>query len=99
MKYDLTNFNFGERVEQLLKERNITLPEFSARTGIPYQRVRDWAKKGSMPSVLSALATAEFFGLSVERLVYGTSVEPLQPVVEDLQHRIETIMRVAQFGA
>ena len=80
--------NFGERVEQLLKERQIKPFDFYNSIGIVPQNFYDWKKKGSNPNAGTALKVAQFFGVTVEYLLTGKTDNPLQPKVDELQKRL-----------
>ena len=88
---DLTNFNFGLRVKELLEQRNISSTQFLKATGIPNQRYYDWCNKRAMPNVLTAMKVAEFFNMSVEQLIKGTTDDPLANVVESLEIKLGKI--------
>ena len=44
-----------------------------------------------MPNVLTAMKVAEFFNMSVEQLIKGTTADPLANVVESLEIKLGKI--------
>lgn len=88
------NFNFGQRVKQLLEEREISTKKFLEGTGTPNQRFYDWVNKGCLPNVLTAMKIAHFFNMTVEQLVTGSTKSPLADVVENLQDRLNSIRKL-----
>ena len=87
----MVNFNFGLRVEELLREREIKPFEFYRAIGIVPQNFYDWKKKGSSPTAMTALKVAKYLGVSVEYLLTGERDNPLQAKVEELQERLRKI--------
>ena len=87
--------NFGQRVEQLLKERQIKPFDFYNGIGIVPQLFYDWKKKDQAPNARTALKVAQYFGVTVEYLLTGETANPLQKKVEDLQERLRKIAVLA----
>lgn len=83
--------NFGERVELLLKEKNVKPFDFYKGIGIVPQAFYDWKKKGQVPNAKSALKVARYLGVSVEYLLTGETSNPLQAKVDELQERLRKI--------
>lgn len=83
--------NFGERVELLLKEKDVKPSDFYKGIGIVPQAFYDWKKKRQVPNAKSALKVAKYFGVSVEYLLTGETTNPLQAKVEELQERLRKI--------
>lgn len=87
--------NFGTRVEELMKERQIKPGDFYREMGIVPQAFYDWKKKDQVPYATTALKVARFFGVSVEYLITGIRDNPLQAKVEELQARLRAISELA----
>lgn len=88
---DMKDFNFGQRIKELLDERGLPLSDFLQKTETPNQRFYDWCNKGSMPSVLKALTVCEYFNMSVEKFVYGADSDKVAEYAESLQRKINAI--------
>ncbi len=88
---DKLKTNFGTRVEELMRERNVKPGDFYKAMGIVPQAFYDWKKKDQVPYATTALKVAKYFGVSVEYLIDGTRDNPLQAKVEELQGRIREI--------
>ena len=93
---DKLDINFGYRVEELMKEREIKPSEFYAALGLIPQNFYDWKNKNTVPAAPTALKVAKYFGVSVEYLLTGNRDNPLQEKVEELQDRIRKISKYAQ---
>ena len=88
----MENFNFGTRVEQLLKEKGVKPFDFYRTVEITPQAFYDWKKKGQLPNVKTGLKVARFFGVTMEYLVTGNTDNPLQEKVEELEERLHNIL-------
>mgnify|MGYP002627502636 FL=1 len=88
---DKLKTNFGTRVEELMRERNVKPGDFYKAMGIVPQAFYDWKKKDQVPYATTALKVAKYFGVSVEYLIEGTLDNPLQKKVEELQGRIRDL--------
>ena len=90
---DKLKTNFGTRVEELMRERNVKPGDFYKAMGIVPQAFYDWKKKDQVPYATTALKVAKYFGVSVEYLIEGTLDNPLQKKVEELQGRIRDLAK------
>ena len=90
---DKLKTNFGTRVEELMRERNVKHGDFYKAMGIVPQAFYDWKKKDQVPYATTALKVAKYFGVSVEYLIEGTLDNPLQKKVEELQGRIRDLAK------
>lgn len=63
-----------QRVENLLKEKNLKKIDLTNATGIPDPSIRAW-HKGVIPNVINAYKVAQFLGITVEELITGTKGE------------------------
>lgn len=86
-----TEQNFGERVEKLLKEKNVKPADFYSAIGIVPQAYYDWKNKGQIPNAKSALKVARYFGVTIEYLLTGETTNPLQAKVDELHERLQKI--------
>ena len=87
MNVDKLKVNFGSRVEELLKERQIKPGDFYKAIGIIPQAFYDWKKKDQVPYATTALKVARYFGVTVEYLIEGGTDNPLQSKVFELQQK------------
>lgn len=74
---DITKF--GARVKQLRERKNLTQQNFAEMLGVTSATVISWERGGKCPSVDTALAIAEKFGVSLDWLCGRESVEHLKP--------------------
>ncbi len=87
-------FNFGNRVKELLTERNISQQKFLADIGIQQQRYYDWCNKGAVPNVILAMRIAEYFGMTTEQFVTGKNKSVLEQITADMQSRLNQIRMI-----
>ncbi len=87
----MEELNFGLRVEQLLKDKQIKPADFYAGIDCNPQLFYDWKKKGAAPSAKTAYKVAQYFGVTVEYLLTGRTDNPLQAKVDELQNRLRTL--------
>ena len=95
MNVEKLPINFGQRVETLLKEKQIKPSDFYKAIGIIPQAYYDWKKKGQIPYATTALKVAHFFGVTVEYLITGKDENPLQAKVNELQEKLREISRIS----
>jgi len=60
-----------DRIDELLKARNIKRQALCDSVGISLQAITNWKTKNSMPLADTAVRIAEYFGVSVDYLVTG----------------------------
>ena len=63
----------GQRIFELLKQRNMTQKEFSERTGIATTTISDWRKKNTNPSSDKILLICAALEVTPEYLLSGVS--------------------------
>ena len=63
----------GERIYNLLEERNISRKEFSLATGIPLSTINDWKRKNNSPSSDRILKICEVLSVSPYELLQEAS--------------------------
>lgn len=61
----------GRRLRRLRKINGETQKEFAENFGRHYRTVQNWELDCSVPDVLTAMALAEYYNMSVEELVDG----------------------------
>lgn len=74
---------FIERLEELLKQNNISQTELANRLNIRRPTISDWKKNGVLPNTEIALKIAKMFNISVECLINGD--DPNGLTVEEMQ--------------
>lgn len=84
----MDNLNFGLRVEELLRQRQIKPSDFYAGINLSPQMFYDWKNKRAIPNVKTAYKVAQFFGVTVEYLLTGETDNPLQPKVNELSDKL-----------
>lgn len=62
---------FWDRLEQALRENNITAAELSRKIGVASSVVNSWKMRDSIPRADIAVKTAEALGTTVEYLITG----------------------------
>jgi len=69
----MTEFNntFMDRVESVLKERNLTQKELAESLNLRRPTLSDWKKNGAVPAGDICLRIAEYLNVSVEWLISG----------------------------
>lgn len=96
---ETSELNFGLRVENLLKERNVKPAVFYDNIGIVPQLFYDWKKRAQAPNARTALKVAQYFGVTVEYLLTGETTNPLQKKVEELQKKLREVAEFASMKA
>ena len=61
-----------DRAESLAKERGLSKARFSEEVGISNSALAEWRKGKSRPTLASTVKMAEYLGISLDYLVYGT---------------------------
>lgn|GEM_PF-679558 len=91
--------NFLERIDELLRIRDLNKNQLAAQTGIPVSTIYGWYKKGygsiTLPTLLKL---SEFFGCSMEYLVNGAKdiQKTPSPAALDVARRYDTLSESAQ---
>ena len=78
-----TMLEIYQRVENLLREKNLKKIDLTKATGIPDSSIRAW-HNGVIPNVINAYKVAQFLGITVEELVTGEHIDkvPEKPQAE-----------------
>ena len=63
--------DFVERIDQLLKEKNLQRSALCDDLGLTHSAISDWKKRGTIPSGDVCLKIAEYLGADVEYLITG----------------------------
>lgn len=63
--------DFVERIDQLLKEKNLKRSALCDDLGLTHSAISDWKKRGTIPSGDVCLKIAEYLGADVEYLITG----------------------------
>lgn len=91
--------NFLERIDELLKARDLNKNQLAVLTGIPVSTIYGWYKKGygsiTLPTLLKL---SEFFGCSMEYLVNGAKdIQKMpSPAALDVARHYDTLSESAQ---
>lgn len=64
--------NFGEKLRELMEERNLSATDIQRNTGISNSRIYDWQKYAIMPYLSSLIKLSDYFGVSIEYLTGRT---------------------------
>lgn len=67
--------NFIDRLELVLKQKNITKTELANKLNIRWPTLSEWAKNGSIPAADIALKIADYLNVSLEWLITGKEKE------------------------
>lgn len=54
------------RIDDILKKKSRTLQDLAEETGIKYPTILSWRSRKKLPDLASALAIAQYFGVSIE---------------------------------
>ena len=94
-----TTVEIVEILENYLKEKKISLRQFSALVDIPHSTILTWKKKNTLPSIEFISRIAAFMNVSLDWLVNGEIAEGLDNSYENpcsrrsILYRIEIVLR------
>lgn len=60
---------FGERLRELLEEKNLSVNKFAAKIGVSPSAVSAWTRGVKQPTADNIIACAEFFGVSSDYIL------------------------------
>ena len=80
---------FGQRLQRLRKERNLTQEEVAEKIGITPQGISKWENNLSSPDINILLNLADILGVSVEELL-GKEKEKTE-VLQDFDYKIAVL--------
>lgn len=86
---------FAERLEQLLKENNLTQARLADIVQIRRLTISDWKRQGTFPPADVAVKIAKTLHTSVEYLVTGESLDTTNSELIALSNRIDTMKKLA----
>jgi len=69
---DMNKKEFMKRLEELIRDFNLTLNEISKATGVPKSNIHSWIN-GSAPNLFQLAKVSEYLGISLDELVFGRS--------------------------
>ncbi len=67
--------NFGERLYELRKEKNLSQGDLAGMLGVSRQSVSKWENNNSVPDLEKIVKLSEIFGVSTDSLVKNETVE------------------------
>ncbi len=80
---------FSEQLRRLRKQKDLTQQELGDKVGTKRQNIANWEIGKSEPSLGDLVALANYFGVSVDSLVRGLEVDPMQTELEKLRKENE----------
>ncbi len=86
---------FGQRLQRLRKERNLTQEEVAEKIGITPQGISKWENNLSSPDINILLNLADILGVSVEELL-GKEKEKTE-VLQDYDYK-KAILKIVVDG-
>ena len=60
---------FGERLRELLEERELSVNQFAGKIGVSASAVSAWTRGVKQPTADNIVACAEFFGVSADYML------------------------------
>ena len=76
MKKQKLEGTFWGRVDDVMEAKHLNLIDLASRSGIEYRRITMQRHRGSLPSVVDALAIAHVLGVPLDYLVSDSQPEP-----------------------
>jgi len=73
----MNNFDFWEKIKNLIKERKTTQERIATYTGVSYRTWQSWTYNKSLPDAFQVQRIAEALGVTVEYLVGASMPEGL----------------------
>ncbi len=62
----------SERLFEIMKQQNISMPELSRKTGISRHTIFDWQRRGTNPGADKIMVICEALKITPEELLIGT---------------------------
>ena len=80
----MTNETMGKRISELRRRKNLTQDQFAEAMGVSAQAVSKWENDISCPDISLLPTMADYFGVTVDRLLRGETEDPVRlvPVAE-----------------
>ena len=91
----MTNETMGKRIGELRRRKNLTQDQFAEAMGVSAQAVSKWENDISCPDISLLPTMADFFGVTVDRLLRGETEEPVRIVpMEERKDISQMILRI-----
>ena len=74
--------HIGKRIAQLRKEKNLTQEQLAEALYVTRQAVSSWENGKNQPDIETLTTLAEYFGVTIEELIYGEQRSIREKVVE-----------------
>lgn len=88
--------NFGKKINELRKSKNITQDELAAELGVTAAAVSKWENGYTLPDILMLCALADFFGVTTDELLGRAAVQQQAIIVaqtEELGQKIADLIK------
>ncbi len=85
--------NIGDQIRRLRRERDITQEEFAEVLGVSYQSVSRWENNICYPDIELLPTIADFFGISIDRLMGVGEVTEKNKVAQYISQFQEAVSR------
>ncbi len=82
-EYIYSVLEFWKRIQEALKDSELSMAEVSRLTGIPHATISNWIRNDRYPPIDLAARMAKAIGISLEWMVYGK--ESLDEYYEDIE--------------
>lgn len=75
----------GKVLQQLLKEKNISMRELAKRSGVPASNLTEWSANRSPKNPVQTKKVAEALGVTMHYLLFGEDdgQEPIQRILKE----------------
>ena len=87
MSYDviMSEIKIGKVLQQLLKEKNMSMRELAKISGVPASNLTEWSANRSPKNPLQVKKVAEALGVTMHFLLFGEddSQEPIQKIMKE----------------
>lgn len=88
MSYDLSmseEIKIGKVLQQLLKERNMSMRELAKASGVPASNLTEWSANRSPKNPIQVKKVAEALGVTMHFLLFGEddNQEPIQKILKE----------------
>ncbi len=91
----MTNETLGKRIGELRRRKNLTQDQFAEAMGVSAQAVSKWENDISCPDISLLPAMADFFGVTIDRLLRGEPEETVRIVpVEERKDISQMLLRI-----
>ena len=85
---------FYYRIDELLKENNLSQKELSAFIGLKSSQIfSNWKQRNTIPAANVAVKIAQFINTSVEYLVTGNEPDTYKEKYDNLKNKIESVLK------